>query len=218
MKKIVFVHTLPALMAQFEKLFREQLTGELKTMHMLDTFLLEGMGEGGALEKLNSNRLYNTLKSAEMTGADAIVVTCAAISKKARELRFLFSTPLFTIDDTVGEAAIACGEKLTVFASGEGSCKATVALIQAAADAAGKQVEITKVHVPQAFEALKRSDIETMDKLLLEDAKKISGVDKVVFAQASMMHLAPAVEEICGISVLTSPDLCVNNVKKALGV
>ena len=54
------------------------------------------------------------------------------------------------------------------------------------------------------------------DALLLEMAKEISGYDCVVLAQASMAHLDKKIEEICKIPVLSSPGLCLEQVKETL--
>lgn len=53
-------------------------------------------------------------------------------------------------------------------------------------------------------------------QILLDMAKDISGYDCVVLAQASMAHLDQKIEEICKIPVLSSPGLCMEQVKETL--
>ena len=52
--------------------------------------------------------------------------------------------------------------------------------------------------------------------ILLDMAKDISGYDCVVLAQASMAHLDQKIEAICKIPVLSSPGLCMEQVKETL--
>ena len=67
-----------------------------------------------------------------------------------------------------------------------------------------------------AFQAMKAVQMDRHDAILLDMAKDISGYDCVVLAQASMAHLDQKIEEICKIPVLSSPGLCMEQVKETL--
>ena len=64
--------------------------------------------------------------------------------------------------------------------------------------------------------AMKAVQMDRHDAILLDMAKDISGYDCVVLAQASMAHLDQKIEEICKIPVLSSPGLCMEQVKETL--
>ena len=84
------------------------------------------------------------------------------------------------------------------------------------AEKLGKKIQIDFRANAEAFKAMKAVEMDKHDALLLEMAKEISGYDCVVLAQASMAHLDKKIEEICKIPVLSSPGLCLEQVKETL--
>ena len=80
----------------------------------------------------------------------------------------------------------------------------------------GKSIQIDFQANAEAFQAMKAVQMERHDAILLDMAKNISGYDCVVLAQASMAHLDQKIEEICKIPVLSSPGLCMEQVKETL--
>ena len=66
------------------------------------------------------------------------------------------------------------------------------------------------------YQAMQAAQMERHDAILLDMAKNISGYDCVVLAQASMAHLDQKIEAICKIPVLSSPGLCMEQVKETL--
>lgn len=84
------------------------------------------------------------------------------------------------------------------------------------AQAVGKPMEISTLVCGDAYTAIKRLDNETHDRLLKEAALSIKQQDVVVLAQASMAHLDEDIQKICGCTVLSSPSLCVSQVKDLL--
>lgn len=218
MKKIALVHTVPSVMATFETSLRKAVDCELKITNTLDTFLTTDSSESGGITVNNLNRLYHILKAAEMTGADAVVVTCSAMSPGVKKLRPLIGVPLIAIDETTGYEAVHIGGKIMVFASAPSAVESVRNLVSEAAAALGKTVEIKGLSSVVAFEALKAGDMPAHDAALLADAQKIKDCDVVVFAQASMLHLYDRVAEIVKVPVLASPTLCIQNVKRILGI
>ena len=65
-------------------------------------------------------------------------------------------------------------------------------------------------------QAMKALDMERHDALLMEMAEEIRGYDCVVLAQASMAHLDQRIEAVCNIPVLSSPQLCLEQIKETL--
>ena len=101
-------------------------------------------------------------------------------------------------------------------ATAESTLEPTVSKIQREADAMSKSVVIRKLAVTEAFGALKAMEMERHDKILKEAAKDIKGYDCIVLAQASMAHLESAIAEITGCQVLSSPGLCMKEIKDTL--
>ena len=67
-----------------------------------------------------------------------------------------------------------------------------------------------------AFFAMKAMDMKKHDMILREKAGKMKGYDCIVLAQASMAHLEDETASITGCPVLTSPRLCMEEIKKKL--
>ncbi len=100
--------------------------GEPVKIHNLwDDFLANNPNEIGEFTIENRCRLYNDIKSAEMTGADMIVVTCSTLTPVVNMIRPFVRVPLIAIDDAMGREAVTCGIRILVLAtagSTEGRC------------------------------------------------------------------------------------------------
>ena len=124
--------------------------------------------------------------------------------------------PLIAIDDAMGREAVACGERILILATAGSTREPLTEKLLAEAEKLGKEVQIDFRDNPEAFKALKEVQMDRHDALLLQMAEEISGYDCVVLAQASMAHLDKKIEEICKIPVLSSPTLCLEQVKETL--
>ena len=148
----------------------------------------------------NKNRLFLDLKSAEMTGADLIVVTCSTLTPYLKEIRKFISVPVVAIDDAMTKKAVSLGSRFLVLATAESTLEPTADKLMEDAAAAGKEISIDRKAV----------------RLLKAEAEKISGYDCIVLAQASMAHLEGVIREITGIETLSSPKLCMELVRGML--
>jgi len=91
-------------------------------------------------------------------------------------------------------------------------------LLQAQAEAAGKEIETKLVLVEHALQALLSGDGATHDRLVSERALELAGqVDVVVLAQASMARVLEIIpEEEREVPILSSPHLALAHVHCAL--
>ena len=213
MKRIVLLHTVQVMYLQFEKRVREALREEVKIDNILDTFLASNTNEIGYFSTDNMNRLYHTLKSAELTRPDCIPVVCSSLSPFVEQLQPLISAPLLTIDKRLGSEAIAKGDNLMVLASATSPIAPTVSLIEKAAQQAGRKVNIDSIHDMRAFNAMMSADMATHEKVMLETAEKIKGYNAVVFAQGSLEYLTEKVTKITGCPVVSAPQLLLEDIK-----
>ena len=81
---------------------------------------------------------------------------------------------------------------------------------------AGRQLSIDTCVCAEAFKALKAMDMELHDRILKEKAGTLPVYDCIVLAQASMAHLEEEIGAVTGCPVLTSPRLCVEEIKNKL--
>lgn len=216
MKKIALVHTVPSVYADFPGMIRE-FVGEVAICNTVDDFLASDPAEKGEFTVDNLNRLYFLLRAAELTSPDLIVTTCSTLTPSVEKLRPLIATPLLPIDGEVLKRAVAAGRRIALFATARSAVAPTREGLEREAALVGMKPEIEITVVDDAFTAIKRMDRETHDRLVKEAAAGIKDKDVVVLAQASMAHLENAVREISGIPTLSSPNLCLQAIKRMLG-
>lgn len=215
MKKIAILHTVPSVYASFPGQVREAL-GEVKIVNTLDEFLASDANEKGEFTKNNLNRLYAILRCAEMTDPDAIVVSCSTLTPGVETLRPCIGVPLICIDGAMIRKTLETGSRILILASAPSAARAARASLEIAARRMDKTADIAAIAVEPAFDAIRRLDTETHDRLMLEAAGKIANRDVVMLAQASTAHLEDAVAKATGIPTLSSPRLCLEEIRQAL--
>lgn len=216
MKSIALIHTVKTVANSFEQKLKDYVGEPVKIHNLWDDFLANNPNEIGEFTIENRCRLYNDIKSAEMTGADMIVVTCSTLTPIVNMIRPFVRIPLIAIDDAMGRKAVTCGERILVLATAGSTEGPMREKLNAEAAKLGKSIQIDFQANAEAFQAMKAVQMERHDAILLDMAKNISGYDCVVLAQASMAHLDQKIEEICKIPVLSSPGLCMEQVKETL--
>ena len=216
MKRVALLHTVKGVLNTFEDDLRRAIPEELAVSNTLDDYLANDPNIRGEFTQKNLNRLLFDLKAAELTDPDLIVVTCSTLTPWVEKLRPLISVPVVAIDDAMSRTAVGLGEKVYILATARSTAGPTERKLLADAAAAGKRIHTTVAVCDEAFAALKRLDMETHDRLLKEAALEIKNQDVVVLAQASMAHLTGEIEKICGCRVLSSPSLCIAQVKELL--
>lgn len=213
MKSIALIHTVKSVANSFDEKIRNALEQEVKIYNLLDDFLAIHPNEVGVFTKTNKTRLYNDLKNAELTGSDLIVVTCSTLTPIVEEIRPFISVPVIAIDDAMGRKAVTVGSRIMVLATAQSTIIPTLDKLRSEAEKINKEIEVrTKVNM-EAFVALKQNDIKKHDELLKVQAEEIKDVDCIVLAQASMAHLQEEISKITGIPVLSSPELCLDEIK-----
>lgn len=216
MKSIALIHTVKTVANSFEQKLKDYVGEPVKIHNLWDDFLANNPNEIGEFTIENRCRLYNDIKSAEMTGADMIVVTCSTLTPVVNMIRPFVRVPLIAIDDAMGRKAVTCGDRILVLATAGSTEGPMREKLNAEAAKLGKSIQIDFQANAEAFQAMKAVQMERHDAILLDMAKNISGYDCVVLAQASMAHLDQKIEAICKIPVLSSPGLCMEQVKETL--
>jgi aspartate/glutamate racemase len=213
MKRIVLLHTVQCMYLTFEQRVRQAIQEDVRIDTLLDTFFASDSNERKEFTQTNLNRLYLTLKSAEMTGADLIAVICSTLSPHVKRIAPFLSTPVLTIDERLGVEAIRRGERIMVLASAPSAVGPTEQIIREAAKEAGRAVRIESRYEIEAFHAMMRGDLDTHDQKIIAMAREIRDQDVIVFAQGSMEQAAPGVERVSGLPVVTAPALCIEAIR-----
>ena len=216
MKRIALLHTVPSVFLSFEKRIRTALPGEELNIHnTLDDFLASDANVRGFTQN-NRNRLFHLLKAIELEEPDVIAVTCSTLTPEVARIRPFLSVPLIAIDDVMAKKAVALGSKITVMATAQSTVEPTCQKLLEEAAKIGGKVELSPMVCHDAYEAIKRMDQPAHDAFLRKAAGGIHDQDVVVLAQASMAHMENELAAICGIPVLSSPALCVEQIVHTL--
>ena len=142
---------------------------------------------------------------------------CSSLGPAIDVARKMVRIPVIKIDDAHTEQAVREANRIGVMATAATTLIPTAALIREKAAALNKQVEICESLSNAAFELLMRGERDRHDAMVLDDARRLAPkVDLILFAQASMTRLAPAVEQATGLPVLTSPRLAIEYAKRVL--
>ena len=216
MRRIAIIYTVRPVLDTFSQQLSVLVPFEVTFHHLYDDFLASDPQEKGRFTPENLNRLFNDLKSCELTGAELIITTCSTLTPAVQQLRPFFSTPIVAIDDAMCMEAVKRGPRITVLATARSTIEPTVGHIRQLAQEAGVAVTITSSDDETAYEAMKRGDLETHDQRVLERMRTVEGADVIVLAQASMAHLASRGEALSGVPVLASTPLCLASVAAML--
>lgn len=215
MKRIVLIHTVKSVYETFEKDLLS-VVGNVKIHNLLDDFLASDPADRGFFSIDNKMRLMHDLQSADLTGADLIVVTCSTLTPHVVAARPFFTTPLIAIDDAMCSLAVKEGKRIMVLATAESTVNPTLEKLEAEAKLQKKQVFLSSLCCPEAIVQLRSGHKAKHDKLVLEMAREVKDFDTIVLAQASMAHLQDLVQAQTRIRTLSSPQLCIKAIAEHL--
>lgn len=216
-KKLGLIHTSATLVPVFAALCKEKLPN-VDVFNIADDSLVKGIREAGSLTATIARRVTNYLESAELAGADYIMVTCSSIGPAVEAGAKLMGVPVLRVDQPMADKAVATGKKIGVIATLATTLEPTADLIQRRAALAGKPIELTSKLVEGAFEALMAGDGATHDTKVAAALKDLSQqVDVIVLAQASMARVMDALKPADKrVPILASPGIAVDHLATVL--
>lgn len=209
-QKVGFIHTGVAIADIFKPMIAERLSG-IATFHIVDDSLMQDFLNAGELIPVIVRRFCKQVELAEEAGAELIIVTCSSIAPAVDIARKMTAVPVMKVDEPMAEKAVSMSDQIGVMATAKTTMGPSVKLIEDKAAEVGKQIEINTSLSSEAFDCFLRGDMDKHDQILRDAASDLKGkVGVVVLAQASMGHLAGAIQEIVGVPVLTSPPLAMD--------
>jgi len=210
-KRLGLIHTSATLVPVFAALCKEKLPN-VEVFNIADDSLVKGIREAGRLTAIIARRVAGYLESAELAGADYILVTCSSIGPAVEAGAKLMSVPVLRVDQPMADQAVATGKRLGVIATLSTTLEPTADLISRRAAKAGKQIELTSKLCEGAFEALMSGDAATHDAKVAAALRELSKqVEVIVLAQASMARVVDTLAaEDRRVPILASPGIAVN--------
>jgi len=160
------------------------------------------------------------LESAELAGADYIMVTCSSIGPAVEAGAKLIGVPVLRVDQPMADQAVRTGKRIGVIATLRTTLEPTADLISRRAAVAGKQVEITAKLAEGAFEALMSGHAAKHDAMVAGALKELSKqVDVIVLAQASMARVVDGLaSEEKRVPILASPGIAIDYLAQEAGL
>jgi glutamate racemase len=210
-KRLGLVHTSATLVPVFAQLCKEKLP-DVEVFNIADDSLVKGIREAGSLTAQISRRVAAYLESAELAGADYIMVTCSSIGPAVEAGAKLIGVPVLRVDQPMADQAVATARKIGVIATLATTLEPTADLIVRRAEKAGKKIELQSKLCEGAFEALMHGDAATHDAKVAAALKELSSqVDIIVLAQASMARVVDTLApEDKKVPILASPGIAVD--------
>ena len=174
--------------------FIEKYLPDVEVVHLCDdTIQRDNIRAGvGVIPKVNYFKFAQYAHNMEEAGVEMILLACSTFNFAAELARPMIRIPIMQIDRPMMEAAVQQGPRVGMLATLGTTVPSSERLLRIVAAEQKKDVEITTVMRSEAFKAFQAGDIETHNRILLEEIEKLSDrVDSIVMAQLSMSALAP---------------------------
>ena len=216
-KTLGLIHTSATLVPVFQQLCNQYLPN-VKVFNIVDDSLIKNVISCGELTHTEARRVVDYVGSAEVAGADFIMVTCSSIGAAVEAAAGLSNVPVLRVDQPMADQAVATGKKIGVVATLPTTLGPTTDLVKRRAAVAGKTVEVEAVLCEGAFDALMSGDAATHDAAVSKALKELSSrVDVIVLAQASMARVADALSpEEKKVPILASPGIAVQHIASVI--
>lgn len=187
------------------------------TIHNIadDSLVKEIIASSNVIPPNVVRRVCSYVVSAEMSGADLVVITCSSISVIARVAVRLVGIPVMRIDEPMAELAVERADRIKVLATISSTLNPSVQLIEEKSRQQGKEIALDSSLCEIARQFLDEGNPEGHDRILREEIENaLKKFDLVVLAQASMGRVLDTLDAEKRKNVLTSLALAVEAIKK----
>ena len=216
-KTLGLIHTSATLVPVFAELCARELP-DVDTFNIVDDSLIKDVIRRNELTESTADRVGTYVRSAELAGADQILVTCSSIGRAIEASQALVSVPVLRVDQPMADRAVQQASRVGVVATLETTLEPTADLVRRRAAALGEDVDLTVRLCEGAFEALMSGDAPTHDAMVAQALKELArDVDVVLLAQASMGRVAAQLDESeKTVPILASPPTAIDFLKTIL--
>ncbi len=185
-------------------------------MNLLDDSLSLDRNRDGELTPAMFRRFVALTEYALAVGAHGILYTCSAFGPAIDAARAGKAVPILKPNEAMFRDALARGRRFGLLATFGPSVPSMEQEFLDLARAAGREVELRSVCVPEAMAALNAGDGTGHDALLARAAPQLAGSDAVMLAQFSTARAQGAVSAVLDCPVLTSPEAAVLSLRRSV--
>lgn len=208
--RIALIHALrhspPPIEAAFQELWPEP-----SLMNLLDDSLSADLARDGGLTDTMTGRFLDLAGYAVRNGAEGILFTCSAFGPCIDAVRRAHpGLPVLKPNEAMIEEAVALGGRIGLLAT----FAPTLASMPPEFPAG---VEIIPRLAEGAMAALDAQKFDEHDRLACAAARELAACDGIALAQFSLARAAPAIAEVTGKPVLTTPHSAVRKLRKMMG-
>ncbi len=198
--------------------FIKEIIPEVTVVHHVDDTVqnLNFIQKPGVIPKVNLFKFATYAHFLQEAGADLILLACSTFNRAVETARPLIDIPMLQIDRTMMDIAVQEGKRIGLLATVPSTIIPSERLLKMAAEDAGKSIEIETVLSGNAFEEIKKGNVDKHNEILLEEIDKLSSkVDIITMAQVSMSALEPFLKNT-KVPVLNSGRTAFNKVREIL--
>ena len=216
-KQLGLIHTSATLVPIFQQLCSAKLPA-VDLFNIADDSLIKDVIRRGELTATTARRVVQHVASAEVAGADYILVTCSSIGRAVETAAALVNVPVLRVDQPMADKAVQMSRKIGVLATLPTTLEPTSDLLTRRAAKAGKPIELTSRLCAGAFDELMSGNAAQHDALVATALTELaSQVEVVLLAQASMARVVDAMPaEQRRVPILASPALAVEYLASVL--
>jgi hypothetical protein len=214
-KRIALIHATPVAMQPVVEAFRHGWS-DAETFSVLDDALSTDLARAGTLNTALKRRIAALAEYAMGIGIDAILYTCSAFGEAIDAVARTTPMPVLKPNEAMFEAALRRCTHIGLLATFEPSIPSLEQELIDLAKAQSTHVTLESACVPEAMAALTAGAADQHDCLIAAAVPRLAHCDVVMLAQFSMARARPAVQQVIGDRVLTSPDSAVAKLKAVL--
>lgn len=217
---IFLLHTVRPGLDSFEKQLLKRYPGHKVYNILNDYWNRKVLTEKESFSKQCLLYLLETCTSMQKAGADIIICTCNSLSPHLRRIREYVTIPVVLIDENMPAAVLEKGQRILAVSTAETSRDAGISLVQGQADASGISCSLTPFCRDDAGKVMREGgDMAEHDRIMLEAIRGIDrdAYDVILLSQLSTAHLKELIMRITGLPVITTPDICLDNLESLLG-
>jgi aspartate/glutamate racemase len=172
--------------------FIDEIIPEVAIVHLVDDTIQNSNFScpPGIIPKVNYFKFATYAHNLEEAGVDLIILACSTFNKAVELARPMINVPMLQIDRPMMDLAVRKGKKIGLLATAPTTVPSSERLLNLAAKEAGQEIDVTTVLCSEAFEEIKKGNVEKHNEILFSEIDKLSNkVDAIIMAQVSMSVL-----------------------------
>jgi len=214
-RKVGMIHAGSSNVPLFNELTSE-IMPDVEVVHLVDEGLLSMAEEQFRRHVLR--RLKTLASFAEESGAEIVLFTCTAFGRLAEEIENAVNIPVMAVLEIMTDEAMGASDHIGILGSHPGALASTSQIIQEQAKLGGKKTEVKTLLCPGAFDALRRGDLATHDRIVIEHLNQLMEEVKVIVVPQPSIE--KAVEKVPQarrkVPIMSSAHLSVERLKERL--